>query len=123
MNLQAFAVVIDEAQLSEPVHEEANSRAGSAHHLCQSLLTNLRNHSLRRAFLTKVGKQQKDSGQPLFTRIEKLVNQIFFDGILPPLRKLLEQTFYSHRRRMFLAFLQIAQDARISELPTTVRRA
>ena len=34
-----LAVVADEAQLPKPVHEEIDSRAGRAHHLCQSLLT------------------------------------------------------------------------------------
>src|ERR1700746_3237205 len=69
------AVVVNKTQFPEPVHEEADPRTGGAHHLCQSLLAYLRKHSLRLAFLAKMGKQQKDSGQPLFARIEKLVNQ------------------------------------------------
>ena len=34
-----LALVADEAQRPKPVHEEIDSRAGRAHHLCQSLLT------------------------------------------------------------------------------------
>ena len=39
------------------------------------------------------------------------------------LAKTLEANFLWHARRMFPASRQIAQDARISELPTTIRRA
>jgi hypothetical protein len=83
VDLQPAAVVINKAQLPEPVHEKADSRTRGADHFCQGLLTDLGNHSLRRAFLAKMGKQQKDSGQPLFARIEKLVNQIFFVSNVP----------------------------------------
>lgn len=42
MDLQ-LTVVLDETQLPEPIHEEANTRAGCAHHLCKGLLTDFRN--------------------------------------------------------------------------------
>src|ERR1019366_6818012 len=73
MNLQpTSAVIVDEAQFSEPVHEEADPRTGGADHFCQHLLTDLGNYGLRFAFLAKMGEQQKGSGQPLFARIEAL---------------------------------------------------
>jgi hypothetical protein len=40
VNLKLIAsVIVDESQFPESVHEEIDSRAGRAHHLCQSLLT------------------------------------------------------------------------------------
>ena len=44
MNLQRTAVVVDEAEPAEPVHEEADSRAGSPDDFSQGLLADLRNH-------------------------------------------------------------------------------
>jgi hypothetical protein len=38
-----LAVVANEAQSPEPVHEEIDSRAGCSHHLCQRLLTDFGN--------------------------------------------------------------------------------
>jgi hypothetical protein len=35
------------------------------------------------ALLAKTGEQQKDPGQPLFARIEKLINQILFVTDVP----------------------------------------
>ena len=48
MNSQqlAFVFVVDEARILEPVHEKANARPRGAHHLCQRLMTHLRNRSL-----------------------------------------------------------------------------
>jgi hypothetical protein len=73
------AVVVNKAQFPEPVHE-ADPRAGSADHFRQRLLTDLRDYGFRNAFLAKMSEQQKDPGQPLFARIEKLINQIW-DGL------------------------------------------
>ena len=41
MNSQnlAFALIVNEAQFLEPVHEETNARPRSADHFCQSLMT------------------------------------------------------------------------------------
>src|ERR1019366_10095820 len=84
MNLQpTSAVIVDEAQFSEPVHEEADPRTGGADHSRQRLLTDLGNYQLGFAFLAKLSEQQKDSGQPLFARIKELINQIFFVTDVP----------------------------------------
>src|SRR5438270_13817203 len=69
-------VVLDESQLSEPIHEEAHTRACSSNHFGQRLLRDLWNQRLRLAGLTKLCHQQQDSGQPLFTGVEKLVDKI-----------------------------------------------
>ncbi len=79
MNLQpAPAIVVNEAQRSEPVHEKAHPGTGCAHHLCQRLLADLGDHSFRLALLAKVSQQQKNSSQPFFAGIEQLIHQIFF---------------------------------------------
>src|ERR1039457_4222188 len=77
MDLQP-AIVVNKTQFSEPVHEEADPRAGCANHLRQHLLTDLGDYRLGYAFLAKMSEQQKDPGQSLFARIEKLINQVFF---------------------------------------------
>src|SRR5690349_11170854 len=51
------AVVVDESQFPEPVHEEANPRAGGPNHLGQGLLTYFGNHALGHAFLAEMGEQ------------------------------------------------------------------
>ena len=51
------AVVVNEPQFSEPVHEGADPRAGCADHFRQHFLTDLGNYALRFAFLAKMGEQ------------------------------------------------------------------
>src|SRR5579864_148755 len=82
VDLQA-AVVMNETQFPEPVHEEADTRAGCAYHFRQYFLTNLGDNCLRCAFLAKMSKQQEDAGQSFFARIEKLIHQIFFVTDVP----------------------------------------
>src|ERR1017187_2123624 len=60
MNLQPTpSVIVNEAQLSEPIHEKTDPRAGCVHHLCARLLTDFREYSLGHTFLTEVSKQQQ----------------------------------------------------------------
>jgi hypothetical protein len=70
------AIVVNEAQFSEPVHEKTDSRTSGADHLCQGLLTYLWNNALRHTVLAKMSEQKKNARQSLFTRIKQLVNQI-----------------------------------------------
>ena len=51
------AVVVDESQFPEPVHEEADPRAGGPNHLGQGLLTYSGNHALGYTFLAEMGEQ------------------------------------------------------------------
>ena len=54
VNLQLGpAAVLNETQLSKPVHEKTDSGAGCAHHLSQSLLTDLWDYGFGLAFLAK----------------------------------------------------------------------
>jgi len=72
------AVVMDETQLPEAVHEKAHSRAGSADHLGQGFLTDLRNHGFWHALLAEMSEQQKDAGQSFFAGVKKVIDQILF---------------------------------------------
>src|SRR5271157_4498815 len=75
-----LAVIFDEAQLSEAIHEKTHSGPSCANHLSQYLLADLRNHRLGFAFLAELGQQQQNPRQPLFAGIEKLINQIGLDA-------------------------------------------
>src|SRR5580658_9643357 len=70
------AVVFDEAELAKAIHEETHAGPGGPNHFRQGLLGDLRDHAFRFAGLSKFCHQQKDSCQTLFTRVEKLVDQI-----------------------------------------------
>ena len=72
------ARVVNKAQLSEPVHEEADPRSRGADHLRQGFLADLWDHGFRNAFLAEMSEQQKYPGQSLFAGIKQLVDQILF---------------------------------------------
>src|SRR5712692_2351281 len=77
------AVVTNETQFPEFVHEKTHPRARCANHSRQHLLGNLRKYLLRPVFLAIASEQQKSSRQPLLARIEKLIDQIFLDSDVP----------------------------------------
>jgi len=61
MNLQpAPDIIVNETQLSEPVHEKADPRPGCTHHLGQSLLTDLGDYSFGLAFFAEISKQEQN---------------------------------------------------------------
>jgi hypothetical protein len=75
MNLQpAPAIIVNEAQLSEPIHEKTDPRPGSAYHVCEGLLIDLGDYSLGHAFLAEMRKQEQNPSEPLFAGVEELVN-------------------------------------------------
>src|SRR5579859_1686676 len=69
-------VVVDEAELAEAIHEKTHPGPGSADHIRQGLLRNLRKQSTWLTRLTEFRHEQEDSCQALFTRIEELINEI-----------------------------------------------
>src|SRR6185437_15922352 len=86
MNLQSSVFsrgVMNEAHFAEPIHEEADPRAGSSHHLRQGFLADLWDHTFRYSFLAKTREHEKDTGETLFAGIEQLVNQVFFVPDVP----------------------------------------
>src|ERR1700730_9662984 len=64
------AIVLDETELPEFVHEQIDPRAGCANHLRQSLLRYFLKSSFRVILLTVLGKQQKSAREPLLGRVE-----------------------------------------------------
>jgi hypothetical protein len=62
VDLHPAIAIVNEAQLPEPIHEKANARPSCAHHLGESLLTDLGNYRFGLSVLAEMGKQQKDSG-------------------------------------------------------------
>jgi len=75
--------VIDEAQFSEPLHEEANPRPRGADHFCQRLMTNVWNHAVMRGLSIKMGKQQESARQSFLAGIAALVHQILLVPHVP----------------------------------------
>jgi hypothetical protein len=61
VNLEIItAVIVNEPQFPEPVHEKANPRPSCAYHLCQGFLTDIGDWSLMYAFLAEVSQQQEN---------------------------------------------------------------
>ena len=57
---------LNEAQLAKPVHEKTDAGAPCAHHLSQSLLTQLRNYTVFPSLFSELCPEQRDSGAPQF---------------------------------------------------------
>ena len=74
------AVVIDKSHLSKPVHKVTHQGTGGADHLCQSLLTHFGNQGFWSRVFTLMAKQEKQTGKSLFTGIEQLVHEAFFNA-------------------------------------------
>src|ERR1035437_6088449 len=70
------AVVFDEAELAEAIHEEADAGAGGADHLRQSFLRDGRNQMFWLIWFTEFRKNQKNSRQAPFAGVKKLVDKI-----------------------------------------------
>jgi hypothetical protein len=77
------AVVVNESQFSEAVHEETDSRAGCAYHLGQGLLTDRGDYAMGDPVLTEVSKHEQNTSQPLFAGVEKLIHQVRFVSDVP----------------------------------------
>ena len=70
------SVVLDEAQLAEPVHEEAHARTGGTNHLRQRFLGDTGDQGFRFSGFAEFRHEQQDSCQSLFAVIEKLIDKI-----------------------------------------------
>src|ERR1700728_1398985 len=70
------SVVLDEAKLAKPIHEEAHARAGGSDHLRQCLLSDNWDQSFRFFGFAEFSHEQQDSRQSPFAVIEKLIDKI-----------------------------------------------
>src|SRR5271169_5204541 len=76
VNLQA-AIVFDEAELAEFVHEEIDAGAGGADHFCERFLGDFGEDALRPVFGAVACEEQERAGEAFFAGVEELVNEIF----------------------------------------------
>src|ERR1700690_131404 len=74
VNFQPVAVIVNQPKLPKPIHEEVNSCSSRTDHFRQSFLAYSRNHILRSPLLSNIGQQQKNSRQPLFSKVKQLIN-------------------------------------------------
>jgi hypothetical protein len=74
------AVVVDEAELAEFVHEEIYAGARGTYHFSQGFLRNFGQRFLRIAGGTITRQQQQSAREAFLAGIEELVDQIFFDA-------------------------------------------
>jgi hypothetical protein len=75
-----LAIVLDEAQLSEFVHETIDPWARCADHLRQHLLRHFGKHLLRLVRRAISRQQQKRACQPFLAGVKELVDEILFDS-------------------------------------------
>jgi hypothetical protein len=59
VDLQPIFAIVDEAQFSKPVHEEADSRSGCADHIGERFLTNLGDHRFGTPSLPKCASKSR----------------------------------------------------------------
>jgi hypothetical protein len=74
------AIVLDETELPEFVHEKIDAWARGPDHLSQCFLGNLGEYSVRLVVLAVTGKQQKSPCQSFLTGVKELVHQIFLNA-------------------------------------------
>ena len=80
VDFESPAVVVDEAEFTELIHEKADSGTSGTHHFCQGFLANLGKDLLRFAVLSKVGHQEQYPCEPFLAGVEEPVDQIFLDS-------------------------------------------
>ena len=73
------AVVFDEAKFPELVHEEVDTGPRRADHLGERFLRQLWQVALRRVRFAIAREQQQRTSEPLFARVEELIDEVLFD--------------------------------------------
>jgi hypothetical protein len=77
------AIVLNEAQFLEFIHEEINPRPRCPNHFRQRLLRYFGKHFLGLVLLAIASEQQKSAGQPFLAGIKELIDQILLDSDVP----------------------------------------
>ncbi len=77
------AIVMNEAQFPEFVHEKIHSRPRCANHFRQHLLRYLGKHLLRLGLPAVASEQQKSPSQPFLAGVKELIDQILLDSDIP----------------------------------------
>jgi len=76
------AVVFDESEVAELVHEEVDAGAGRADHLGERFLRQLRQQELL-VLLAVARQQEQDTREPLFARVEEMIDEVFLNPDVP----------------------------------------
>ena len=77
------AVVPNEAQFPEFIHEKIDPGARCPDHFRQSLLRYFWELCLRHVLLAILSEQQKSTGEPFLAGVKELIDQIFLDADIP----------------------------------------
>ena len=77
------AVVLDEPEFLEFIHEKIHSRARRPDRICQRFLRNPWKDALRLVVASVAGQQEQRAGQPLLRGIKKLIDQVRLDTNVP----------------------------------------
>src|SRR4051812_37047742 len=72
------AVIANKTKFTELVHKYIHACASCADHLGERRLANIGNYRDRFVVLAEVGQYEQQAREPLFTRVEQLINQIGF---------------------------------------------
>src|SRR6267378_8501317 len=75
-----LAVVLDESEFPEFVHEKIDPRPRCANHFRQHLLRYSGKHLLRLALRAIAREQQQSARQPFLAGVEELVDQVLLDS-------------------------------------------
>ena len=82
VNLKS-AVVVNETQFPELVHEEVDSGARGANHSREHLLRYVRKYFVRFRVLAIASEEQKSPSEPFLAGVEKLIDQVLLDSDIP----------------------------------------
>ena len=77
------AVVPNEAQFPEFIHEHIDSRASCSDHFCQRFLRDFGERLLRLVFFAIAREQQQDARQSFLRGVEELIDQVLLDSDVP----------------------------------------
>ena len=77
------AIILNEPQFLEFIHEKIDPGTRCANHFRQRLLRYFGKHLLRLGFLAIASEQQKSARQPFLTGVEELIDQILLDSDVP----------------------------------------
>src|SRR6266581_7918662 len=79
MNFQP-AVIVDEAEFAELIHEKAHSGSCRTDDLGEGFLAHLWNYLLGLAVFSKVSQEEQDARESFLAGVEELVHKVLFDA-------------------------------------------
>lgn len=80
MDLNVTTTVIDKSQSTKLVHEVVYPRSRRADQLCECLVRDLDIDRLQTPVLAEICEKQKNAREPLFSRVEELIDYLLRYG-------------------------------------------